>query len=122
MGQFNYFSTNITTWIDAWSKVIDRKNIVIAAPCPIPERCTYDVRQYPIITPSHYAFYLFDYGNVSPYANMIRVIREIENLDGILYFHDDLLLHFYLFEKIGGREWIVSNLETKSACFYDNSS
>ena len=123
MGQFNYFSSNITTWIDAWSKVIDRKNIVIAAPCPEPERCMYPTGLYPTITPSKYVFYTHDHNSGrSPIVNMIKVIRETDNMDGILYAHDDLLLTSYIFDKIGGHEWIGTNFEPQSVQIYENSS
>ena len=121
MGQFNYFSNNITTWIDTWSKIINRTNIVIAAPCPKPERCISDnIRSYPVITPSKYNFYVYDGGYVSPYYNMIKIIRETDDLYGIMYVHDDVLLSKYILEKIGGKEWIVSNFDKRTITVYEN--
>ena len=110
MGQFNYFSTNVTMWIDAWSKVlnINRNKIVVAVPCPIPDLPVCPWRQYPTITPSRYQFYTFDGGHHSPYINIAKVIKETESLYGILYVHDDLLLQQNILEKVGGTEWIVS--------------
>ena len=122
MGQFNYFSNNITTWIDTWSKIINRTNIVIAAPCPKPKRCISDnIRSYPVITPSKYNFYVYDGGYVSPYYNMIKIIRETDDLYGIMYVHDDVLLSKYILEKIGGKEWIVSGSIEQVITFYENS-
>ena len=123
MGQFNYFSYNVTTWINTWSSVIDRKNIIVAAPCPYPERCIADnIRPYPSITPSKYNFYVFDMGYHSPFINIATVIRKTANLDGILMIHDDLLLHPYILEKVGGNEWVVSNFDKGLISFYENST
>ena len=121
LGQFNYMSKNVSLWIDAWSKVINRNKIVVAAPCHIPELPVCPLRPYPTISPSKYLFYVYDGGQYSPYINIAKVIKEEENIYGILYVHDDLLLHRYILEKIGGNEWIVSGSIEQVITFYENS-
>ena len=53
---------------------------------------------------------------------MVTVLRETDNLNGILYVHDDLLLRSQIFDKIGGNEWVVTNLETNLVKLYENST
>ena len=83
MGQFNYIQSykNISTWSDAWSRYI--KNIVIATPTNTPKVN---------LKFGRYMLYEGDKGFFSPYTNMGRVIRDNENVQGILYVHDDLLI------------------------------
>ena len=97
MGQFNYINNNISTWANTWSKHI--KNIVIATPENTPKQ---DLKM------GSYLFYKGDNGHYSPYINMGRVIRENNNIRGLLYVHDDLLITGSILRKIGGSEWVSS--------------
>ena len=119
MGQFNFFSNNISTWIKAWSKVVNPSNMVIAVPYlnPYPFYLP-----YPAITHGKYLFYTYDMGTTSPYVNMIKIIKEAENIYGILYVHDDMILHSSLLERIGKSDWIIANFEDKAINLYQNSS
>ena len=50
MGQFNFLSQDISTWIDSWSKVFRSIDIVIAAPDNA-------WHPYPKLTSARYMFY-----------------------------------------------------------------
>lgn len=113
MGQFNYASNNISTWRNKWSEVVDPNNIVIAIP---------NDTLYPYPTGGRYKFYQADRGYFSPYINLASVIRENENKQGFLYVHDDLLLSSSILQKVGGKEWIATNVEDQIFSVYENST
>ena len=113
MGQFNYINQNISTWSDTWSKYF--KNIVIAAPNGTPKQ---DMKY------GHYMFYESDKGFFSPYINIARVIKENNNIQGLLYVHDDLLISGSMMRKIGSAEWISTdfNKNDNSINVYKNGT
>ena len=113
MGQFNYINNNISTWSDTWSQYF--KNIVIAAP----KNTSKQELKF-----GKYMFYESDKGYFSPYVNMARVIKENEDIRGLLYVHDDLLISSSILRKIGGAEWILTDYDKNdnSIKVYQNGS
>ena len=115
MGQFNYIQSNknISTWSDTWARYI--KNIVIATPINTPK---VDLKF------GRYMLYEGDKGYFSPYINMGRVIRDNENIQGILYVHDDLMISGSTLRRIGGSEWISSDFDknNNSIIVYKNGT
>ena len=81
MGQFNYISKHVSSWSNIWSK--HTKEIVIATPEGTPiEKDTFG---RPML-------YKQDSGFTSPYTNIVRVLKENDGVNCLLYVHDDLLL------------------------------
>ena len=101
IGQFNFISNNISTWIDSWSKLFKLKDIVIATPSD-------SSHPYPKLTPARYIFYKSDKGYHSPYINIGKVIRENSQVRAVLYVHDDMLITASLWEYIGSTTWVVT--------------
>ena len=100
MGQFNYVSLNVSTWIDSWSKHFNPKDIVIATPNDT-------LHPYPNLTSAKYMFYQSDQGYYSPYINIGKLLRANPNLRALLYVHDDLLITSSLWKNIGTTTWMV---------------
>ena len=103
MGQFNYHLTSIdiSTWIDAWSKVIETKDIIMAV-----TDC--ESHDYPIINSSSYLCYKSDSGYYSPYINIAKVMKKSDT-SGILYIHDDMLITSSLRKKLGKSSWVITS-------------
>ena len=100
MGQFNSKSKHISTWINIWSKHI--KDIVIATPegTSIEAQTCRGLR-------CRIMFFKDDRGRLSPYSNILRVLKEDNSVNSLLYVHDDLLITGSTLRRIIGRhEWI----------------
>ena len=95
MGQFNYISKNVSTWSNNWSEHI--KDIVIATPEGTP--IENDTLGRPM-------FYKKDNGFTSPYTNILKVLKENDNVDRLLYVHDDLLITKSTLRRIGRQPWV----------------
>ena len=109
MGQFNYISKNISSWSNNWSNHI--KDIVVATPegTPIEED-----------TFGSIMFYQQDSGITSPYSNILRVLKERNNINCLLYVHDDLLITGSTLCKIGRQGWISTVYIESSQLESDN--
>ena len=116
LGQFNYPSFNLSTWKESWSRVVNPHNIVIAVPN------AQNKTPYFILKDTQHILYKNDRGYVSPYANIAKVIRKREDINGILYVHDDMLLSSSVLRKIGGTEWLATNVHAKKFAIYKNST
>ena len=116
LGQFNYPSDNISTWKRSWSKFVNPNNIIIAAPKAQNKNHDFDPSQ------TKYMLYKSDLGYVSPYINIAKVLRENAHVSGILYVHDDMLLTTSVLRKVGGREWLATNVNTEKFAIYENST
>ena len=108
MGQFNYISKNITRWSTIWSEHI--QDIVIATP-----------ENTPIDNHTHgkVMFYKKDRGKKSPYSNILKVLKERNSINCLLYVHDDLLVTGSILRRLGRQEWI-STVYTKT--FFESTS
>ena len=113
MGQFNYVSHNISTWRNKWSEVVNLNKIIIAIP---------NDTSHPYPTGGRYKYYLADWGFSSPYINLANVIRENENTQGFMMIHDDLILKSSILQKLGGKEWISTNVDLYNFSIYKNST
>ena len=105
IGQFNYnlTSKNISTWIYSWSKVFDKKNIIMAVP-----DC--DLHDYPKMYSQNYLCYRSEEsigtGWFSPYQNIIKILKTTE-WRRFLYVHDDMLIKSSLLKKLGNTYWAL---------------
>ena len=95
MGQFNYISKNVSNWSNIWSDHI--RDIVIATPEGTP------VENGTLGRPM---FYKQDGGHTSPYINILKVLKENNSVNRLLYVHDDLLLTKSTLRRIGRQAWI----------------
>lgn len=116
LGQFNYPSNNVSTWKRSWSKFVNPNKIIIAAPEAQNENPHFDPSQ------TKYLLYKSDYGHVSPYINIANVLRDNDDEVRILYVHDDMLLTASVLKKIGGREWLATDVITEKYAIYENST
>ena len=116
LGQFNYPSDNISTWKRSWSKFVNPNRIIIAAPKAQSENPNFDPSQ------TKYMLYESDLGYVSPYINIANELREKDDATGILYVHDDMLLSSSVLRKIGGIEWLATNVNAEKFAIYENST
>ena len=95
MGQFNYISKNVSNWSNVWSDHI--RDIVIATPEGTPvENDTFGKPM----------FYKQDGGHTSPYINILKVLKENNSVNRLLYVHNDLLLTKSTLRRIGRPGWI----------------
>ena len=95
MGQFNYISKNVSSWSNIWSEHIN--DIVIATPEGTPiEKGTF----------GRPMFYKQDSGHTSPYTNILRVLKENNGINRLLYVQDDLLITKSTLRRIGRPGWI----------------
>ena len=116
LGQFNYPSNNVSTWKNSWSKFINPNKIIIAAPKGQEEIPNFDPSQ------TKYMLYKSDFGYVSPYINIANVLRDNDDEVRLLYVHDDMLLTASVLEKIGGKEWLATNVDNEKFAIYENST
>ena len=116
LGHFNYPSFNLSTWKESWSRVVNPDDIIIAVPN------AQNKTPHFILQDTQQILYKNDRGYVSPYANIAKVIREREDINGILYVHDDMLLSSSVLRKIGGTEWLATNVNAKKFAIYKNST
>ena len=95
MGQFNYISKKISSWSSIWSEHI--KDIIIATPKGTPiDNYTY----------GQFMFYKGDRGMTSPYSNILKILKDSDSINCLLYVHDDLLLTGSILRRLGRKEWI----------------
>ena len=103
MGQFNYVSKNISSWSTIWSEHI--QDIVIATPKGTP------IVNY---TYGKIMFYNEDRGRTSPYKNIFKVLKQRDNINCLLYVHDDLLVTGSILRRLGRHQWI-STVHTENS-------
>ena len=101
MGQFNFISGNISRWTHDWSDYFN--DIVIATP---------DGTNIEDSTIGRPIFYKKDNGIVSPYSNILRLLKERKSIKCLLYVHDDLLITGSTLNRLGRSEWVSTVYQT----------
>ena len=100
MGQFNYFSNHTSVWTKKWSDTKTFDGIIVAMP-----------KSEILIGNDSVLFlpYPKENGFVSPYTNIGKVIRKNNNIGGLLYVHDDLMITKSILKMVRGSAWIISD-------------